>query len=324
MPRGETLFNVLQWNPDLFKDIVVPEGMEKDMVVDSVLDLCGMLPVAFFEPIFLKRKIDFWFRRELDVFQRLWDSENFEYNPLDDYDIHETGGTNRHSTQESSTDVHETVDEDGKIDNGRDITDTLTKKSTQTTDDTTTDTKTQTTDNTTTDTKTQTTDNTTTDKINQKADSDSNATTENKVSAFNAAIYSPADEATNDASSSTTTTADATNKFDGTITDSGKVDFDGNVTENGKVDYDGRVVVDATDTTVRSDDFSETNSKDTTRDRTDSFSDEQNEHTDMWHHKVGRTRDAQGLIEKQRDVVKFCTYDYIAREFMVHFCITVW
>lgn len=274
--RGETLFNVLQWNPNLFQDIVVPSGMEKDMVIDSIIDLCGMLPVAFYEPIFLKRKIDFWFHKELDVFQRLWDSENIDYNPIDDYDMEEKEGTFKQHLQDSTTSIQETLDEDTSIANLRDIDENVTRKQTQDTD------------------------NSTVDKISQNADSTSSADTENKVSAFNAAIYSPADSASNEATAKTNSNADASNTFT------------------------GRIVGDSTDTTARTDDFHETNSKDTTRERSDSFHDDQRDTSNGWRTKTGRTTDAQSLIEKQRQVVKFCTYDYIARQFMNQFCISVW
>lgn len=282
--RGETLFNVLDWMPNLFDDIEIPQGMDRSLIVDSIIDKCGSLPVAFYNPIYLKQKIDFWFHKEKDVFRRLYQTELYEYNAIEDYDMHEwedSDSTYHQDTSDTSKDVgKDTVNDDLSTKSDRSVHEDNSRN--RVTD----------------------THNTTTDDIHQTVNSDADATNEQKISAFNAAIYSPDMENTNNSSATSTTNADSTNVLTGKVTE--------NETEDNQ----------------KTDGYTETQNRDAVTDkvldRTASHTDDNRTHDEKLGHRHGRTGAAQGLIESQRRVVTFCTYDYIAEQFMSNFCITVW
>lgn len=78
-----TLINITQLYPDLFTDIVVPDGMDAGLIVDAIMEKYGMLTPVYPEPhLFHAMIISFFNRRQMN-YQKLFDTMNFEYNPLE-------------------------------------------------------------------------------------------------------------------------------------------------------------------------------------------------------------------------------------------------
>ena len=73
-------------NDDLFSDLVLPEVLDKDVVVNAILTTCSSLPVVYPDYSFLKNQIKYWSKRKKPIFDKWVWLLSQEYNPLYNYD----------------------------------------------------------------------------------------------------------------------------------------------------------------------------------------------------------------------------------------------
>lgn len=73
-------------NDDLFSDLILPEVLDKDVVVNAILTTCSSLPVAYPDYSFLKNQIKYWSKRKKPIFDKWVWLLSQEYNPLYNYD----------------------------------------------------------------------------------------------------------------------------------------------------------------------------------------------------------------------------------------------
>lgn len=107
-----TLYGWLNYNPDLFKDIVVPEVIDKDTLINEIIKSCGDLYTYHQSPIPFKQNIDYWFSRKAYDFERIYLALRTEYNPLENYDrreeidrSYENGGADSTSSSSSANSI---------------------------------------------------------------------------------------------------------------------------------------------------------------------------------------------------------------------------
>lgn len=88
----------------LFDGLRVPEGMDKDTVTDNILLECGELSLLYTDPTFMTRAIAQWTNKEFNIWQKLYDTENLEYNPIWNVDgtVEETENIDRGKTGSAS------------------------------------------------------------------------------------------------------------------------------------------------------------------------------------------------------------------------------
>lgn len=89
---------MLSMNMDLFSELTLPEGLEKQTLTDNILLEGGEFEVVYSDPIALKSFIGIWSRREQETFERWISALSIDYNPLENYDrmehwTDETDGT---------------------------------------------------------------------------------------------------------------------------------------------------------------------------------------------------------------------------------------
>lgn len=85
-----TLINITQLYPDLFTDIAVPDGMDSALIVDVIMEKYGMLTPVYPEPELFHAMILSFFNRMQWNYQKLFDTLNFEYNPLENLNREDT------------------------------------------------------------------------------------------------------------------------------------------------------------------------------------------------------------------------------------------
>ena len=90
------------WDKTLFDLMVIPEGIDKDTLVDNILAETAELEVLYTNPVVLKNLIGVWSHKNLEVWTKLYESTQFEYDPIANYDRTETGTD---STTHSGTDT---------------------------------------------------------------------------------------------------------------------------------------------------------------------------------------------------------------------------
>lgn len=77
-----SILALYNWDNTIFNDLNVPEGMEKNNVIDNILFECAELSLLYTDPAFMKRAIKQWSDKEQNVWAKLFATENFDYNPI--------------------------------------------------------------------------------------------------------------------------------------------------------------------------------------------------------------------------------------------------
>lgn len=96
----------------LFKDILLPEGLEKELIVNTILNDTASFETLYSNPTYLRFLIFNWFKSHYYTFNKWISALAIEYDPLNNYDRKEeyidtegsetTGNDNMTSTSTSS------------------------------------------------------------------------------------------------------------------------------------------------------------------------------------------------------------------------------
>lgn len=111
-----SLWGLHQIDPTILDGLVLPTGMDADNVKDNLLLETESMEVLYPSVPFLKAAITVWAQERLEVWQKLYDTTQLEYNPLDNYDRYEesnavnTGTATAASTSVSSATAYNSDD----------------------------------------------------------------------------------------------------------------------------------------------------------------------------------------------------------------------
>ena len=89
MPYGG-IISLMQYDPSLFDGMVLPEGIDKELVIDTIMQKYGDSPLDHEDPAYLKYYIPVWSKRNLDSWTKLFATLSFDYNPLENALLDET------------------------------------------------------------------------------------------------------------------------------------------------------------------------------------------------------------------------------------------
>ena len=95
-----------QWDQTLFDLMQIPEQLNRDTLIDNLLAETAELEVLYPNPVVFKNLLGVWSAKNLDVWNRLYATTQYEYNPIENYNRYEEGsdsGTGR--TTHSGTDT---------------------------------------------------------------------------------------------------------------------------------------------------------------------------------------------------------------------------
>lgn len=81
-----TIFGLMAWDPTLFDDIKIPDGMEKDLLISEIQLRCADYEMMYPDAEFMKVATINFFRSHYLTFFRWWEAINMEYDPLYNYD----------------------------------------------------------------------------------------------------------------------------------------------------------------------------------------------------------------------------------------------
>ena len=94
------------WDQTVFDLMQIPEALDKDTLVDNLLAETAELEVLYPNPVVFKNLVGVWSAKQIDIWNRLYATTQYEYNPIENYNRYETGsdsGTGR--TTHSGTDT---------------------------------------------------------------------------------------------------------------------------------------------------------------------------------------------------------------------------
>lgn len=89
-------------DPTIFDNMILPTGMNRQDVIDAIIQECSELEILYSSPYSMKLMIGIWARREQTTFERVYRAEQAEYNPIENYDRHQT---DTRETEHSGNDV---------------------------------------------------------------------------------------------------------------------------------------------------------------------------------------------------------------------------
>jgi len=105
MSKGALLsvLGLYQVDNTIFDSMQLPAGLDRETVIDSIIQDCMELEILYPNPEALKVMIGIWSRRELPTWNRIYNAEQAEYNPIENYDRHQTDSR---ETEHSGNDVN--------------------------------------------------------------------------------------------------------------------------------------------------------------------------------------------------------------------------
>lgn len=99
-----TLRGMYEYNPNLFDGITLPEKVDHDLTVSTILDYCGSNEVRYPDMTMLTAMILDFFKIWDWKFEKLAKTLDLEYNPIENYDRYEDS---THGTTHSGKDITE-------------------------------------------------------------------------------------------------------------------------------------------------------------------------------------------------------------------------
>lgn len=82
---GSTI-DLLRFDENLFRNLILPAGLDRDTVIDTIIEKHGMAALAHPSPYWMKHFIGVWSKRRQETWQKLYDSTQLSYNPIENYD----------------------------------------------------------------------------------------------------------------------------------------------------------------------------------------------------------------------------------------------
>lgn len=110
-----TLYNLMLFNDTLFDQIQLPEGADRQLLVDRIMLDYGEMQLVYPDWSVMRYYSNSWFAAHLPNFQRLWDDYTAEYNPIHNKDawIEESRTSSGSDTVTHGERVEEISNEDG-------------------------------------------------------------------------------------------------------------------------------------------------------------------------------------------------------------------
>lgn len=86
MSATVSLLGLKRLNEGILGELVVPEGVDIELVKDNLLAETAELEVIYPDAVFMQAMIGRWSAKELPVWDRLYKTTLLEYNPIQNYD----------------------------------------------------------------------------------------------------------------------------------------------------------------------------------------------------------------------------------------------
>ena len=103
-----SVLGLYNWDSSIFDNFELPEGVKLSTIVENLLIETAELEVMYTDPDTLKMLIGIWSRKQCGVWERLYATTEYEYNPIENYNRYEseTGtrqGSITHGGQDTET-----------------------------------------------------------------------------------------------------------------------------------------------------------------------------------------------------------------------------
>ena len=109
MGRSVTLspLGLFNWDESIFDLMQIPEALDRNTLLNNLLADTAELEVLYPNPVVFKNLVGVWSAKQLDIWNRLYATTQYEYNPIENYNRYETGSdSGSGSTTHGGTDSH--------------------------------------------------------------------------------------------------------------------------------------------------------------------------------------------------------------------------
>lgn len=102
-----SVMGMYQYDPTLFDGMVLPEAMDRDVMISNILTECAELEVIISDADIFKSVLEYWSKKNLQPWEKMYAAQIAEYNPLWNKDgtYQETESRDLRSTGETTGQV---------------------------------------------------------------------------------------------------------------------------------------------------------------------------------------------------------------------------
>lgn len=81
-----SVLGLYNYDPSIFDGFRTPDGIDRDTMIQTILQECAELEIVYPSAPVMRRAIDNWTRQEFDVWARLQSTTQYKYDPISNYD----------------------------------------------------------------------------------------------------------------------------------------------------------------------------------------------------------------------------------------------
>lgn len=85
-----SILGLYEYNEDIFANLHLPEGVDADILIPEICTECSDFALLYPDYDFMKMLIGVWSTKEQRIWAAMVESTEFEYNPIENYDRHES------------------------------------------------------------------------------------------------------------------------------------------------------------------------------------------------------------------------------------------
>lgn len=106
-----SILGLYNYDNSIFNLFVVPDGMDKELIINNILLECAEMEIIYPEPDIMKNAIGLWSNKQLESWERMYKAMQLEYDPIYNYDRFEEWLDSNQSTAQSNSNT--TVNRNG-------------------------------------------------------------------------------------------------------------------------------------------------------------------------------------------------------------------
>ena len=110
MSATVSLLGLKRLNEGILGELVVPEGVDIELVKDNLLAETAELEVIYPDAVFMQAMIGRWSAKELPVWDRLYKTTLLQYNPIENYDRQEKWTEDENTSKKTGSNTTQASD----------------------------------------------------------------------------------------------------------------------------------------------------------------------------------------------------------------------
>lgn len=85
-----SILGLYQYNEGIFDNLELPTGIDRDILIPEICTECSDFALLYPDYDFMRMLIGVWSKKEQRIWSAMLESENFEYNPIENFDRYES------------------------------------------------------------------------------------------------------------------------------------------------------------------------------------------------------------------------------------------